>query len=241
MILTKFFNQVIKSNWSVDKNLVRHWCTAVIEQSLMHGAGVWGRSLRKTQIDRLHSTQRIFWIKLTRCYRTTSTNVLNALTGIPPLHIAAKALYLKFQIWVMHSTEAQDILNIENLDKFVNIFETPPENKLIELTDTKGEHMYDVFMDGSRINSETGFAVCIFKNSISTEEYLFRLGSCNTVFQAELAAIDFAAGWSLRNNAKINIFTDRQSSIDAIESKKPRSQFVNNIKRNIFNAGQLTA
>ncbi|GBM36508.1 hypothetical protein AVEN_45992-1 [Araneus ventricosus] len=81
---------------------------------------------------------------------------------------------------MMLSTEAQDILNIENLDKFLNISEIPPENKLIELTETKGRHIYDVYTDGSRINSETGFAVCIFKNNISTEEYLFRLGSCNT-------------------------------------------------------------
>ncbi|GBL77690.1 hypothetical protein AVEN_152913-1 [Araneus ventricosus] len=93
----------------------------------------------------------------------------------------------------MRSTEAQDILNIENLDKFVDISEISPENKLIKLTETKGKHIYDVGTDGSRINSETGFAVCIFNTNISTEEYLFRLGSCNTVFQAEMAAIDFAA------------------------------------------------
>ncbi|GBM47419.1 hypothetical protein AVEN_175598-1 [Araneus ventricosus] len=139
----------------------------------------------------------------------------------------------------MRSTEAQDILNIENLDKFVDISEIPPEYKLIDITETKGEHIYDVYTDGSRINSDTGLAVYIFKNNTSTEEYLFRLGSCNTVFQAELAAIDFTAGWVLRNNAKIDIFTDTQSSIDAIKSAKLISEFVNNIKRNIFNARQL--
>ncbi|GBO44730.1 hypothetical protein AVEN_186451-1 [Araneus ventricosus] len=139
----------------------------------------------------------------------------------------------------MRSTEAQDILNIENLGKFVNISEIQPENKLIELTETKYEYIYDVYTAGSRINSETGFAVCIFKNNISTEEHVFSLGSCNTVFQAELDAIDFAAGWALRNNAKVNIFTDSQFSIDAIKSTKPRSKFVNNIKRNIFNPRQL--
>ncbi|GBM98732.1 hypothetical protein AVEN_79231-1 [Araneus ventricosus] len=112
----------------------------------------------------------------------------------PQLHIVAKAFNLKFQIWVMRSTETQDILNIENIDKFVNIPEIPPENKLRELTGTKGEHIYDIYTDGASINSETVFSVCIFKNNISTEEYLFRLGSCNTVFQVELAATDFTAG-----------------------------------------------
>ncbi|GBL95682.1 hypothetical protein AVEN_84891-1, partial [Araneus ventricosus] len=92
-------------------------------------------------------------------------------------------------IRVMLSTEAQDILNIENLD---NISEIRPKNKLIELTYTKGDQIYDTYTDGSRINSDTGFTVCILKKDTSTEEYLFRLGSCNTVFQTELAAIDFA-------------------------------------------------
>ncbi|GBN79827.1 hypothetical protein AVEN_243455-1 [Araneus ventricosus] len=146
----------------------------------------------------------------------------------------------------MRSTEAQDILNIENLDTFVNISEILRENKLIELTETKA----NIFMmctqtdPGSivRLDSPCLTIYCthiIFKNNISTEEYLFRSGSCNTVFQAELAATDFAAGWALRNNAKINIFIDNQSSIYAIKSAKSRSESVNNTKRNTFNARQL--
>ncbi|GBM90105.1 hypothetical protein AVEN_7152-1 [Araneus ventricosus] len=63
----------------------------------------------------------------------------------------------------MRSTEAQDILNIENLDKFANISEIRPKNKLIELTETKGDQIYDIYMDGSRIISDTGFTVCILK------------------------------------------------------------------------------
>ncbi|GBN07682.1 hypothetical protein AVEN_75972-1 [Araneus ventricosus] len=59
----------------------------------------------------------------------TSTNVLNVLTGIPPLHIVARAMYLKIQIWVMSSRDAQLLLNIDKIDKFIKASEIPSEKK----------------------------------------------------------------------------------------------------------------
>ncbi|GBM90075.1 hypothetical protein AVEN_74269-1 [Araneus ventricosus] len=93
----------------------------------------------------------------------------------------------------MRSTEAQDILNIENLDKFANISEIRPKNKLIELTETKGDQIYDIYMDGSRIISDTGFTVCILKKKIHQQKNIYSDLAVATVFQTELAAIDFAA------------------------------------------------
>ncbi|GBN12025.1 hypothetical protein AVEN_102205-1 [Araneus ventricosus] len=58
--------------------------------------------------------------------RTTSTN---ALIGIPPLHIVARAMYLKFQIWVMRSSEAQLLLNIDEIDKFIRTSEIHQKKK----------------------------------------------------------------------------------------------------------------
>ncbi|GBO44883.1 hypothetical protein AVEN_266995-1 [Araneus ventricosus] len=84
LFLTSNFNRVIKSNWSLDKNLLKSWYFTVIEKALLYDASVWGGALTKTQIVRLHSIQRIFLLRFTRAYRITSTNVLNALTGIPP-------------------------------------------------------------------------------------------------------------------------------------------------------------
>ncbi|GBL91759.1 Retrovirus-related Pol polyprotein from type-1 retrotransposable element R1 [Araneus ventricosus] len=83
LFLTSNFNRVIKSDWSVNKNLIKAWYSTTIEKALLYGASVWGGALTKVQIDRLHSIQRIFLLKFTRGYRTTSTNVLNVLSGIP--------------------------------------------------------------------------------------------------------------------------------------------------------------
>ncbi|GBM53609.1 Putative protein in type-1 retrotransposable element R1DM [Araneus ventricosus] len=98
LLSTSNFNRIMKTDWSVNKNLIKSWYLTTIKKTLLYGASVWGGALTKTQIVRLHSIQRIFLLKLSRGYRTTSTNVLNILTGIPPLHITAEAEYTKFQI-----------------------------------------------------------------------------------------------------------------------------------------------
>ncbi|GBO06904.1 hypothetical protein AVEN_142641-1 [Araneus ventricosus] len=116
LFLTSNFNRIIKTDWSVNKNLIKFWYNTVIEKALLYGASVWGGALNKYHVDRLHTIQRIFLLKFARGYRTTSTNVLNVLTGIPPLHITAKAEFLKFQIWVRRSGDYNDIINNVQLD-----------------------------------------------------------------------------------------------------------------------------
>ncbi|GBO12565.1 hypothetical protein AVEN_156965-1 [Araneus ventricosus] len=84
-----------------------------------------------------------------------------------------------------------------------------------------------------------GFAVCTFKNNQNSDNFLFKLNIYNSVFQAELAAIQHAANWAASNNHKINIFTDSLSSIMALKSAHSRSQFVNTTKQILSTARDL--
>ncbi|GBN63531.1 hypothetical protein AVEN_76929-1 [Araneus ventricosus] len=94
-------------------------------------------------------------------------------------------------------------------------------------------------MDGSRIEDETGFAVCILQENNNIENHLYKLKSHNSVFQAELAAIHCAANWAASKNVSINIHTDSLSSIAAIKSASARSSFVNNIKQDLVKIKHL--
>ncbi|GBN98262.1 hypothetical protein AVEN_43841-1 [Araneus ventricosus] len=182
----------------------------------------------------------VFLLRFTRvAYKTTSTNVLNVLTGIPPLHITAKAEFCKFQIWVRHSPIFNHIVNNIPLDSNVNIKNTPSEQKTIILPSTIQDAEFEVYTDGSRIDNETELAVCIFQQDNNISNFLFKLNSCNSVFQAELEAIHFACNWALQNNSKINIHTDSLSSILAIQSANSRSGFVYTVKQDIFKAKHL--
>ncbi|GBN04654.1 hypothetical protein AVEN_191587-1 [Araneus ventricosus] len=75
-------------------------------------------------------------------------------------------------------------------------------------------------------------------NHINTS---YKLNPTNSVFQAKLAAIGFAAGWALKFNQLVNFHTDSQSSIEAIKSAEPKSEFVNNIKENIYSSRLLVS
>ncbi|GBL79714.1 hypothetical protein AVEN_18240-1 [Araneus ventricosus] len=81
--LTNNFSRIIKTDWNLDKELVKIWYLTVIEKTLLYGAGVWGGDLTCEQIKRLHTIQRVFLIKLLRPYRTTATQALNDLSEIP--------------------------------------------------------------------------------------------------------------------------------------------------------------
>ncbi|GBL83728.1 Retrovirus-related Pol polyprotein from type-1 retrotransposable element R1 [Araneus ventricosus] len=239
LILTTNFNRIIKTDWSVDKKLIKSWYLTTIEKSLLYGASVWGGAITKTQADRLHSIQRVFLIKFLRGYRTTSTNVLNVLSGIPPLHITAEAEFKKFQIWVRRSNTYNEIIDSIELDSNINIKNMPSDQKFISPPEKLDTPDFEVYTDGSRMEDETGLAVCTFQENNNIHNFLFKLKNYNSVFQAELAAIKYAANWAFNNQFKINVFTDSLSSIMALKSAHSRSKFVNSVKQDLFRAKGL--
>ncbi|GBL86289.1 hypothetical protein AVEN_187265-1 [Araneus ventricosus] len=66
-----------------------------------------------------------------------------------------------------------------------------------------------------------------------------QLNTYNSVFQSELAAIEFAANWAVKEKVKVNINTDSLSSISAINNANARSGFINKVKPNIFKAKNM--
>ncbi|GBN79508.1 hypothetical protein AVEN_205507-1 [Araneus ventricosus] len=111
--------------------------------------------------------------------------------------------------------------------------------KLVSLSEHLPDATYEVYTDGSKINEETGLAVCILKDNDNSQNFLFKLKPYNSVFQAELAAIQFAANWAVSENSKINLYTDSLSSILALQSASSRSNFVNKAKTELFKAKNL--
>ncbi|GBM90964.1 hypothetical protein AVEN_70295-1, partial [Araneus ventricosus] len=110
--------------------------------------------------------------------------------------------------------------NLYDDDQWYHVMtETPPP----QLPADNSFSDFEVYTDGSRIEDETGFAVCIFQENNNIENHLYKLKSHNSVFQAELAAIHCAANWAASKNVSINIHTDSLSSIAAIKSASARS------------------
>ncbi|GBN97542.1 hypothetical protein AVEN_109803-1 [Araneus ventricosus] len=229
--LIKNFISVSGPNWGVGASLLKHWYLSVIQPSILYGSAVWGGSFTVKNINTLFSIQRLALLKISKSYRTCPTNALNVFLGIPPLHVVAKGLFMKFQIWKLRSN-GFDFIDIDNLDKFIEINNIELKYKILEFPSTIENSDFEVYTDGSGIDGNIGASVCIFNNDICINTFQFKLSSFNSVFQAELAAINFAAGWAVDNCARINIFTDSLSSIEALR----KSKYLIEIKNNMFNA-----
>ncbi|GBO26908.1 hypothetical protein AVEN_52672-1 [Araneus ventricosus] len=91
---------------------------------------------------------------------------------------------------------------------------------------------FQVYTVRSRIDDNTGLSVCIFPKDETPDIYRFKLNTNNTVFQPELAAIDFGVRWALERHKSININIDSWSSIEALRSSRPRSALVISAKKN---------
>ncbi|GBN31183.1 Putative protein in type-1 retrotransposable element R1DM, partial [Araneus ventricosus] len=233
--LIKNFHSVSGPNWGAGASLLRHWYLSVIQPALLFGAAVWGGSFTKHQILSLFSVQRVALIKISKCYRTCPTNALNVFLGLPPLHVVARSLFIKFQIWYDRSNE-YDFINVDHLDHFIKINHINLNKRIITFPPLIKNPDFDIYTDGSGIDGNVGAAVCIFKNNILSQSFQFKLSNYNSVFQAELAAINFAVGWALEGGFKVNIYTDSYSSIQVLKKSDVKSGFINNIKSNVFRA-----
>ncbi|GBM07150.1 hypothetical protein AVEN_15407-1 [Araneus ventricosus] len=232
------FNGLIASNWRVSPSLLKFWYLTAVEKALLYGAAVWGGALTEAQISKLHSIQRTFSLKLSRVYKTTPTNSLNILLGIPALLLVTKSLFIRFNIWKLDKFRGQN--DPISLDFYRDINSISSDRKIIICADFT-DYDYEVYNDESRIGDNVGFLVCIFERNLLLPIFCYKVNSFNSVFQAELAAVNFSVGWALERNVKIKVFSDSKSSIEAIRSPKVKSNFVLSVKDNRYNAKDLVS
>ncbi|GBL80801.1 hypothetical protein AVEN_26236-1 [Araneus ventricosus] len=142
------------------------------------------------------------------------------LEGIPPLYLSAKEEFQKFQDWVCRSSELCRVLDVGEFDLFVKLSSVPIEFIIIDFKPQIENSQFEVYTDGYIIGDDCGLSGCILKNEHPFKIFKFKLSKNNTVFQTELAAINFAVCWAQKNGLKINMYTDSQFSTKAMQSTR---------------------
>ncbi|GBM23698.1 hypothetical protein AVEN_257615-1 [Araneus ventricosus] len=90
----------------------------------------------------------------------------------------------------------------------------------------------EVYTDGSKINDQTVSAFCAIANKAITKTWKAKLSPANTVFQAEMLALKAAIEWVNTANEEVNIWSDSESSLQALKSF--------NVKSKIYQEAQMT-
>ncbi|GBL74849.1 hypothetical protein AVEN_243697-1 [Araneus ventricosus] len=76
----------------------------------------------------------------------------------------------------------------------------------------------EVYIDGSKINDQTGSAFCAISNEAIPKTWKAKLSPANTMFQAEMLALKAAIEWVNIANEEVNIWSDSESSLQALTS-----------------------
>ncbi|GFU98754.1 putative 115 kDa protein in type-1 retrotransposable element R1DM [Trichonephila clavipes] len=139
-------------------SLMKLWYTSVVQPIISYGAGVWGGSLTSIQVQKLKSIQRIYLLKITKAYKTSPTDALNILSGIPPIHIVIRSLYFKFQLWNNRNDLLPGLIPATKLDSFISLHQILPDFLSFPINTFEGPSEWEVYTDGSKIDSNVGFA-----------------------------------------------------------------------------------
>ncbi|GBL80775.1 hypothetical protein AVEN_26217-1 [Araneus ventricosus] len=148
------------------------------------------------QAIELNSIQRKFLLNITGAYSTTPTAALQVIEGIIPLHIKADqdAAYVR-------TARLCKTSNYSNINFKPNIYEdgttsTKFHPAIFQLEDNislKKQFLpvpgLNIYTDDSKIEDKTGSAFCVTEEDKTKYEWMAQLSPFNTVFQAELLAI----------------------------------------------------
>lgn len=120
----------------------------------------------------------------------TSTAALCILTGIPPLNLQVKATATSVRILRLGiPTENYDPTHYESKTNTYHVKPYKDYLNILEEGDTDKAEV-QIYTDGSKLDHNTGYAYCVLKKIIIIEEEQTQLRSENTVYQAELLAIE---------------------------------------------------
>ncbi|GFX81569.1 uncharacterized protein TNCV_4179101 [Trichonephila clavipes] len=166
------------------------WYTSVVQPIIFYGAGVWGGSLTSIQVQKLKYIQRIYLLKITKAYKTSPTDALNILSGIPPIHIVIRSLYFKFQLWNNRNDLLPGLIPATKLDSFISLHQILPDFLSFPINTFEGPSEWKVYTDGSKIDSNDGFAVLFFNRALPLKFKIFT----RSFRQSSLPSVSLSVG-----------------------------------------------
>ncbi|XP_023234972.1 uncharacterized protein LOC111634436 [Centruroides sculpturatus] len=203
---------------------------------ICYAAPVWAGCLSRVHIDRkLRGAQRKALLRICRAYSTSSTAALQIISGKLPIDLAILLASKRWHLRKGHS--------ISLSSQSFSVYETfchpkdllPPFMRPHIHTHPLDNDHFSIFTDGSKTADKVGSAFVAYRKGVEFYNASGHLAANCSVYQAELTAILLAIDWCNENYSdnRINIFTDCQSTIEAINNHLPRNPIVVKIQTSI--------
>nr|XP_015917637.2 uncharacterized protein LOC107447277 [Parasteatoda tepidariorum] len=239
--VSKFNNlikRVARATWGLKPNILETIYLRATERIILYAASVWYRNTTRIN-DKLRSIQRTSLIVITRAYSTTSTEALQILAGVKPIHLKIiDDTWLKRLQWEYrmedYDIEIRELLRYTKIEKkpdrihpylYVSVpfGRSIPNNQGVEIF-TDGSRM-EVAEDTNNIfEQRTGLGVVVRNNGKTIDATSIRMSNNSSVYKAELMAIKTALNWlAINNYPDATIYSDSLSSLQALNNPKPVS------------------
>ncbi|XP_035229158.1 uncharacterized protein LOC118201212 [Stegodyphus dumicola] len=221
------------------KSILKELYNRGIERIILYGSPVWWTGTERVR-NKLLQIQRVAMLPITGCYRTVSTTSLQVLAGVTPIDLVAEAETLIYKAVHMKKNIDYCDLKISNREidpKLEKFYFHPAQFKEVTWKTLLPTGVgLELFSDGSVIDKNVGAAFVAFANNKFVYKSKLRLNNNSTIFDAELIAFEYAIRWANEEenekyitNWEISVFTDSQSILRALNSRKCLSAKVDKI------------
>lgn len=244
-LFTANINKVRGVHWGTSRELLRVWYEVITQKQIEYASEIWSPSLNAHGFRKLSALQRSAVLSFINAYKTTSTDAVLVLSGIPPIHLQLQRLHKIFKLKKTEETISINDIHYQNktLEKSPPTHATnttiltknihfPPTKNNYELKDNKE---IKIFTDGSKQEDQTAYSYIVFEGKRVIYSKNERLKNDNSVYQAELKAILEAITWTIEHNIpKIKLFTDSLSAVAALQNLFPKTDLIHLIKQRMI-------
>jgi hypothetical protein len=161
---------ISRNTWGLSFESLKLIYNSVIESSLLYCSSIWGKNIKKYQINKLKKVQRLYALKMIRAFHTISYESAITIAVIIPIELKINEIVNLSDIKISNNCEIEGLLS-ESLERKVSYDQRPhPAMTLkinfIDSDNSAVEYKYEIFSDGSKIDSNVGLAFVVFENNI---------------------------------------------------------------------------
>jgi ribonuclease HI len=255
-------NSSCKLNWGITPSVLREIWGGVIEQILLYGCPAWASCIDKCWLkNQLESLQRFFATKIIKSFKDVSYEAAIHLSGLSPIMEKVNERCILYAIkhpdsYQINSTYPHISVVNHLLEQYgINLTEyehasintvSPHENikpcvslKSCNHYPIRSTNSINIYTDGSKSPNGTGSGFVMFTQLIPIQYGIYKIDDNNSVYQAEVFAILNSLKRLLSlpishvKNKSIQIFSDSESALTAIEDVHNTNKLVQEVHKYI--------
>ncbi|XP_023241465.1 uncharacterized protein LOC111639757 [Centruroides sculpturatus] len=235
-------SRLARQDYGLSGEALRTIYKMCVERIVCYACGVWWKDTANVcQSRTLLTIQRPAALRITRAYRTVSTDAALVLAGLLPLPLVVSQEAAFYRTTVegreaMHCNQKYPI----RLRRQTDVLKIHPALRIgldWEVGEPTGTGV-EIYTDGSKDGSLVGAAYCVFSDGVEVYSRTVRLNEEASVFQAELVALEGASQWILLHPGPepVTVYSDSQSSLQALSDGYHRDPLVHEIRGRVLRA-----